>query len=123
MLTEKTPVKLSKEEKEALCIKLAKHLPKIRELLHATQKEFGEMIGISTPRLSVIENGRFVMSWSQLTSILFVCACNLSTKEYIYANDILSNRFLQYLQGKDENIPPMVNITVDVKSINQYKAL
>ena len=100
MLKEKAPVKLSKEEKEALCIKLAKHLPKIRELLHATQKEFGEMIGISTPRLSVIENGRFVMSWSQLTSILFVCACNLSTKEYIYANDILSNRFLQYLQGK-----------------------
>ena len=122
-MPKKAPVKLSNEEREELCIKLAKHLPKIRELLHATQKEFGEMIGISTPRLSVIENGKFVMSWSQLTSILFVCACNLSTKEYIYANDILTNRFLQYLQGKDENIPPMVNITVDVKLINQYKAL
>jgi predicted transcriptional regulator len=116
-------IKLSSEEKEELCIKLAKHLPKIRELLHTTQREFGNLVGISTPRLSVIENGKFVMSWSQFTSILFVCMCNLSTKEYIYANEILTNRLLQYLQGKDENIPPMVNITVNVGLIDKYRTV
>ena len=116
-------VKLSCSEKEELCIKLAKHLPKIRELLHATQKEFGELVGISTPRISVIETGKFVMTWSQFTSILFICMCNMGTKEYIYANDILTNRLLQYLQGKDENIPPMVNITVNVGLIDKYRAV
>ena len=116
-------VKLSHEEKEELCIKLAGHLPKLRGLLRTTQKEFGELIGVSTPRLSVIENGKFVMTWSQFTSILFVCMCNMSTKEYIYANGILTNRLLQYLQGKDENIPPMVNITVNVGMIDKYRAV
>ena len=114
-------VRLSNAEKEELCVKLAEHLPKLRELLHTTQKEFGDRVGVSTPRISVIENGRFIMSWSQFTSILFVCMCNLSTKEYIYANGILTNKLLQYLQGKDENIPPMVNITVDVGLINEYR--
>ena len=116
-------VKLNCAEKEELCIKLAEHLPKIRELLHTTQKEFGDLIGISTPRLSVIENGKFIMTWSQFTAILFVCMCNMSTKEYIYANDILTNKLLQYLQRKDENIPPMVNITVNVGLLEQYKTV
>ncbi len=116
-------VKLNSEEKEAYCLKLAKHLPKIRGLLHTTQKEFGDLVGISTPRLSVIENGRFTMTWSQFTSVLFVCMCNVSTKEYIYANGILTNRLLQYLQGKDENIPPLVNITVNVGLIDKYRAI
>ena len=116
-------VKLSIEEKHDLCVKLAAHLPKIREILHTTQKEFGELIGLSTPRLSVIENGKFTMTWAQFTSILFVCMCNMSTKEYIYANEILTNRLLQYLQGKDENIPPMVNITVNVSMIDKYRTV
>ena len=115
-------VKICCEEKKALCVKLAKHLPKIRELLNTTQKEFGDRIGISTPRLSVIENGKFIMTWSQFTSILFVCMCNMNTKEYIYANNILTNKLLQYLQGKDENIPPMINITVNVGLIDKYRA-
>lgn len=116
-------VKLSCEEKKELAIKLAKHLPKIRELLNTTQKEFGDLIGISPPRLSVIENGKFVMTWSQVTAMLFVCVCNLRTKEYIYANEILTPRLLQYLQGKDENIPPMINITVNVSLIDQYRTV
>jgi DNA-binding XRE family transcriptional regulator len=123
MMMEKKMVKLSSEEKHELCIKLATHLPKLRELLNTTQKEFGDLCGISTPRLSVIENGHFVMTWSQFTSMLFVFMCNMRTKEYIYANDILTHRLLQYLQGRDENIPPMVNITVNTGMIERYKTL
>ena len=115
-------VKLSSEEKEEYCIMLARHLPRIRGLLNTTQREFGDLVGISTPRLSVIENGRFTMTWSQFTSVLFACVCNVRTKEYIYANGILTTRLLQYLQGKDENIPPLVNITVDVKMLDQYRS-
>lgn len=116
-------VQLSCEEKEELCLKLAKHLPKIREILNVTQKEFGGLVGLSTPRISVIENGKFTMTWAHFTSILFICMCNISTKEYIYANEILTGRLLQYLQGKDENIPPMVNITVDVALLDQYRTV
>ena len=114
-------VKLDQHEKRELCLKMASHLPKIRALLNTTQKEFGELCGISTPRISVIENDKFTMTWSQFTSILMVCMCNISTKEYVYANDILSNRLLQYFQRKDENIPPTINIILDTEMIDRYK--
>ena len=75
---------LTEEEKQEMCIELADHLPKIRELLKLSQKAFGERCGISTPRMSVIENKHFVMTWSQLTSIMFVIVCNQKTKEYFF---------------------------------------
>ncbi len=114
-------VKLSKNEKTQLCVNLASHLPRIRALLNTTQKEFGELCGISTPRISVIENEKFTMTWSQFAAILMVCMCNISTKEYVYANDILTDRLLQYLQRKDGNIPPTINIILDTEMIERYK--
>ena len=39
---------LTEEEKQEMCIELADHLPKIRELLKLSQKAFGERCGIST---------------------------------------------------------------------------
>ena len=122
-MSEEPMVQLSGEEKEELCLKLASHLPRIRELLNVTQKEFGELVGLSTPRISVIENGKFTMTWAQFTSILFICACNMRTKEYVYANEILTGKLLQYLQRKDNNIPPMVNITVNVEMLDQYRTV
>lgn len=114
-------VKLTPQEKESMSIRLAEHLPKIRELLHVNQKEFAELSGISVPRLSAIENHHYTMTWSQLTSILFVCACNLSTKEYVYANKIFDIRALQFFQRKDENIPPMTNICVNERLFKSYQ--
>lgn len=105
-------INLDKSEKRVICIEFADYLPKIRELLHLTQQEFGARCGISTDRLSRIENEHAVMTWSQYTSILFLCMTNLDTKEYIFANSILKPEVLQYFQLKDENIPPVINICV-----------
>ena len=38
---------LSAEEKRAMCSELSAQLPKIRELLGATQEGFGELCGLS----------------------------------------------------------------------------
>ena len=105
-------VELSKNEKRVICIEFADYVPKIRDILHLTQQQFGAMCGISTDRLSRIENEHAVMTWSQYTSILFLCMTNLDTKEYLFANSILKPQVLQYFQQKDENIPPVINICV-----------
>lgn len=105
-------INLSKSEKRVTCIEFAKHVPKIREILHLTQQEFGTRCGISIDRLSRIENEHAVMTWSQYTSILFVCMMNLDAKEYLFANSILKPEVLQYFQLKEENIPPVINICV-----------
>lgn len=113
-------IELSNIEKKVLCIEFAKHVPKIRDLLHLTQKQFGAMCGISADRLSRIENEHTVMTWSQLTSIMFVCFVNMSTKEYIFANNVFDKRFYQYFQQADENIPPIINVVVRDEIINDY---
>lgn len=113
-------IELSNIKKKVLCIEFAKHVPKIRELLHLTQKQFGAMCGISADRLSRIENEHTVMTWSQLTSIMFVCFVNMSTKEYIFANNVFDERFYQYFQQADENIPPIINVIVRDEIINDY---
>ena len=116
---------LTNNEKRILCIEFADHLPKIRELLHMTQRQFSAMSGISVDRLSRIENGHAVMTWSQLMSILMICMANLDTKEYIYAYNVLPVKLFQYFQQKDESIPPHLNIRVRdeiaTKYINQNK--
>lgn len=114
-------VNLSKTEKREMCISLAQKLPEIRKLLHMSQKEFGARCGISSNRLSAIENGHFVMTWSQLTSIILICMVNKQTKEYFYANKLLNPRFFQYLQRKDENIPPELNILVNPVIVMGYE--
>ena len=113
-------VVLTKNEKRMLCIDFADHLPKIRDILHLNQREFGAMTGISVDRLSRIENGHAVMTWSQLMSILMVCMANLDTKEYIYAYKVLPMKLFQYFQQKDESIPPHLYIIVRDEIANKY---
>ena len=113
-------ITLSAEEKRAMCSKLAAELPKIRELLGATQEGFGELCGLSRITISRIENGSARMNWSHLTSVMFVVVCNRRTKEYFYANDLLDERFLQFMQQKDDNIPPETNIVVDIDRLRAF---
>ena len=105
-------MELSKNEKRVICIEFAQYLPKIRDILHLTQLQFGAMCGISTDRLSRIENGHAVMTWSQYTSILLLCMMNLDAKEYVFANELVGPQVLQYFQQKDSNVPPNVNVCV-----------
>ena len=114
-------VELTEKEKREMCVELAEHLPKIRELLRLSQKAFGERCGISTPRMSVIENKHFVMTWSQLTSIMFIVFTNPKTKEYFLMNNLLGPRFLQFIQQKEENSVPDINIVVEDICVDRYK--
>lgn len=114
-------VELSKEEKKRLCAELTEHLPKIRKLLNLTQAEFGDMTGLSRVTISQIEGGKVNLTWLHLNAIMFICVSNIRTKEYIYANNILGTRFFQFVQGKDDNIPPDTNITVRTELIKAYQ--
>lgn len=116
-------VELTSEEKKALCKEVAVRLSDIRRLLHMSQARFGDVCGISRARIIQIENGSARLSWGQLTSVMFVCSANYRTKEYFYANNILGPRFLQYIQQKDENIPPDTNVCVREDIIMSFKEL
>lgn len=116
-------VVLDKVQRKLMCVEMAKYLPSIRDLLHLNQKEFGAMCGISTDRLSRIENGHVVMTWSQLLSVVAVCNMNTETKEYMFMNNILPKEFFQYIQQLDETIPPVYNTVLRDEVIESYNSL
>ena len=99
-------VKLTAEEKTQMCVNMAQHLPAIRRILGVTQEEFGDLCGFSRIRVSHIENGKEIMSWSQLTSVMFVCFVNANAKEYVLSNRLLSLRFMQFMQLKSDGEAP-----------------
>lgn len=116
-------VVLDKVQRKLMCVEMAKYLPSIRDLLHLNQKEFGAMCGISTDRLSRIENGHVVMTWSQLLSVVAVCNMNTETKKYMFMNNILPKEFFQYIQQLDETIPPVYNTVLRDEVIESYNSL
>ncbi len=116
-------VELTAKEKKAMCEELTAHLPKIRKLLSLTQADLGNLTGLSRVTISQIESGKVKMTWLHLNAIMFICAVNLRSKEYFYANNLLGTRFLQFVQGKDENIPPDINVTVRTELIEAYREM
>lgn len=111
---------LSTEEKKKLCLKLAEHLPRIRSILHLSQKAFGDLCGVSKDRVYLIEKKKYTMTWSQYTSILFLSMCNIMVKEYLFVNQVISVRLIQYIQQRDESIPPAYNTFVSNNIIEDF---
>ena len=89
----------SKEYKEML----ADNLVALRKVLYLSQTEFGNRTGISRIRLSMIECGKYEMTWSQFTSILFVFVMNRSTKQIIFRKKLFPDKLFAYLQCKQED--------------------
>ncbi|MBR4357538.1 MAG: hypothetical protein IKQ00_06395 [Butyrivibrio sp.] len=114
---------LDKVQRKLMCVEMAKHLPMIRDILHLNQKNFGKMTGISTDRLSRIENRHAVMTWSQLLSVVSVCSMNMPTKEYLFMNNVLPTEFFQYMQQLEETIPPIYNVVLRDEVIQSYNNL
>ncbi len=107
-------IKLSNNEKEKICGELAVHLNKLRKLLNLNQEDFSSISGISRVTISQIEGGKVKMTWLHLNAILCVFNANIRTKEYLYANNLLGLRYLQFIQHLDEDQYPEYNIDVDL---------
>lgn len=82
---------------------LADNLVALRKMLYLSQTEFGNRTGISRIRLSMIECGKYEMTWSQFTSILLVFFMNRSTKQIIFRKKLFSDRLYAFLQCKHED--------------------
>lgn len=116
-------VELTAAEKKAMCEELTAHLPKLRKLLSLTQADLGNLTGLSRVTISQIESGKVRMTWLHLNAIMLICTVNQRSKEYFYANNLLGPRYLQFVQSKDENIPPDYNVNVRTELINVFQEM
>jgi len=105
-------IRLTDAEKQEFCVILGNHLKRLRTIAGLTQDDLECLCGISRERISRIENGAYVMRWSQFVNFIMVFTMNTNTKEYLIASRILTPRLLQALQMKDDRVPPDIVVPI-----------
>ena len=95
-------IELTDEERREAKAVLRDNLVSLRKNLFLSQTEFGNRTGISRIRLSMIECGKYEMTWSQFTSILLIFLTNRSTNHIILKSKMFSEKLYLYLQCKIE---------------------
>ncbi len=116
-------VVFSKEERLAFAAHILDLLPKLRRVLQMSQATLSDLAGLSRARLIQLEKKKVRLSWSQMTSLLLVCLSNIRAKEYLYANNVLPPRFLQYVQQKKGTVAPDTGICVPDSVLPSYREL
>lgn len=79
---------------------LAKELPILRKMVGLTQKDLGEILGISRQTITKIEIGTSKMKWSVFLSTMFVFSLDKTTLEYLKTKDILYQQLKDWLHEK-----------------------
>lgn len=96
---------LTKEEKEKYIDILTNYLQKLRKELQISQKDLAARTGISANRISLIENGKIKMNWSQFTSFLFIFSLNSKTKNLILRKNLFPmNAFKFFILDEKESL-------------------
>lgn len=114
-------IRLSEAEKREYCVTLGEHLKKLRAIAGLTQDDLEGLCGISKERISRIENGAYIMRWSQFINFILIFTMNANTKEYLVAVKILSPRLLQALQMKDARVPPDIVVPISESLSNTFQ--
>ncbi len=79
---------------------LAKELPVLRKMAGLTQKETGELLGVSRQTITNIENGTVKMKWSIFLAAMFIFSLDRSTSEYLKTIDIPYEQLKNWLHEK-----------------------
>ena len=74
---------------------LTKELPVLRKMAGLTQKDMGDILGVSRQTITNIESGVGKMKWSVFLAAMFIFSLDYNTSEYLKTID------MPYLQLKD----------------------
>lgn len=113
-------IRLSEVEKQEYCITLGDHLRKLRAIAGLTQDDLENLCGISKERISRIENGAYIMRWSQFVNLIMIFTMNANTKEYLVAVKIVTPRLLQAMQMKDARVPPDIVVPISESLTKEF---
>jgi transcriptional regulator with XRE-family HTH domain len=100
MKKSKQIVTLSEETMNQLKDALAEALPSLRKILCLSQNDFGSRTGVSRIRLSMIECGKYRMTWSQFTSFILILILNPQCKNILIRKEILTPELISFFECK-----------------------
>ena len=78
----------------------AKELPVLRKMNNLTQKDLGEIVGVSRQTITNIENGKTNMQLTLFFAMMFVFSLDNDTGDYIKRIDIPYDELKMWLKQK-----------------------
>lgn len=85
--------KLSEESKNISIKRMSDNLVALRTMLHLTQAQLAEIMGVTRQTLVLYETGKRVMTWNTFLSLMFIFTQKRETRELlnilnIYTDDL-----------------------------------
>lgn len=85
--------KLSEESKKISIKRMSDNLVALRTMLHLTQAQLAEIMGVTRQTLVLYETGKRVMTWNTFLSLMFIFTQKRETRELlnilnIYTDDL-----------------------------------
>ena len=85
-------------EKCTECLK--KELPVLRKMAGLTQKDLGEILGVSRQTITNIENGTGNLKWSLFLAAMFIFSLDHNILEYLKNIDMPYSQLKEWLNEK-----------------------
>lgn len=90
---------LNEEFKNKIIENLTANLSVLRTMLHLTQAQLAELMGVSRQTIMLFETGKRQMTWSTFIGFLFIFENNESTKPLIEALEICPKELKMYIKN------------------------
>ena len=86
---------------------LTKELPILRKMAGLTQKDMGEILGVSRQTITNIESGAGKMKWSVFLAAMFIFSLDPNTSEYLKTIDMPYLQLRKWLHEKRREESPL----------------
>lgn len=94
----KLKVRITEDSKELAMNKMMSNLSSLRTMLHLTQTQFANIIGVSRQTLVSFENGKRHISWSTYLMLVFIFDNNEITKPMLEVLGVFPREFRDFFQ-------------------------
>ena len=94
--------KLSEESKSIAIKNMSNNLVALRTMLHLTQAQLAEIMGVTRQTLVLYETGKRLMTWNTFLSLMFIFTQKRETRELLNILNIYSDE-MKDLYDNDKN--------------------
>lgn len=95
-------VLVENERKDVLIGKLTANLPVLRTMLHLSQSDFAELLGMSRQQIVAIENKKRKMTWSTFLAAVLIFKSNEETNQLLPVFGIYTEDLEEFIKKKDD---------------------
>lgn len=93
---------MENERKDVLIGKLTANLPVLRTMLHLSQSDFAELLGMSRQQIVAIENKKRKMTWSTFLAAVLIFKSNEETNQLLPVFGIYTEDLEEFIKKKDD---------------------